>query len=94
MNDQHLETLRQLNRNYVRSVEEADVAWFDRHLAADFMNTNPDGSLIDRAAFGAGLSKSMLASYLPAFFAAGAMCLVAAAIVWLIGAKKPAAAVA
>jgi sugar phosphate permease len=46
------------------------------------------------AAFGAGLSKSMLASYLPAFFAAGAMCLVASAIVWLIGAKKPAPAVA
>jgi hypothetical protein len=31
------------------------------------------------AAFGAGLSKSMLASYVPAFFAAGAMCLVASA---------------
>ena len=36
------------------------------------------------AAFGAGLSRSLLASYLPAFFAAGAMCLVASAIVWLI----------
>jgi sugar phosphate permease len=36
------------------------------------------------AAFGAGLSRSVLASYLPAFFAAGAMCLVASGIVWLI----------
>ncbi|WP_158816799.1 MFS transporter [Methylocapsa sp. S129] len=36
------------------------------------------------AAFGAGLSRSILLSYLPAFFAAGAMCLVASAIVWLI----------
>ena len=36
------------------------------------------------AAFGAGLSRSVLASYLPAFFAAGVMCLVAAGIVWLI----------
>ena len=36
------------------------------------------------AAFGAGLSRSLLASYLPAFFAAGAMCLVASGIVWLI----------
>jgi hypothetical protein len=48
---QHLETLRDLNRNYIRSVEEADVRWFDTHLADDFHNTNPDGTLIDRAAF-------------------------------------------
>ncbi|MGA7805107.1 MAG: MFS transporter, partial [Bradyrhizobium sp.] len=30
------------------------------------------------AAFGAGLSRTLLASYLPAFFAAGALCIVAA----------------
>ncbi len=36
------------------------------------------------AAYGAGLSRSVLMSYLPAFFAAGAMCLIAAAIVWLV----------
>lgn len=47
----HLDTLRGLNRNYIRSVEEADVKWFDEHLAPDFHNTNPDGTLIDRAAF-------------------------------------------
>ena len=41
------------------------------------------------AAFGAGLSRSLLLSYLPAFFAAGAMCLVASGIVWLIR-KNPA----
>lgn len=51
MTERHLATLQQLNRDYIRSVEEADVAWFDRHLAADFMNSNPDGTLIDRAAF-------------------------------------------
>jgi sugar phosphate permease len=39
------------------------------------------------AAYGAGLSRSVLLSYLPAFFAAGVMCLVAAAIVWLIRAS-------
>ena len=48
---QHLATLRELNRNYIRSVEEADVRWFDENLADDFHNTNPDGSLIERAAF-------------------------------------------
>lgn len=46
-----LAELADLNRNYVRSVGEADVAWFEAHLAGDFFNTNPDGSLIDRAAF-------------------------------------------
>jgi len=40
------------------------------------------------AAYGAGLSRSVLLSYLPAFFAAGVMCLVAAAIVWLIRAES------
>jgi Domain of unknown function (DUF4440) len=45
------ESLIGLNRNYIRSVEEADTAWFDANLASDFLNTNPDGTLIDRATF-------------------------------------------
>ena len=49
--EKHRATLRELNRNYVRAVDEADVAWFDANLAPDFLNTNPDGSLIDRTAF-------------------------------------------
>jgi sugar phosphate permease len=36
------------------------------------------------AAFGAGLSRTLLASYLPAFFAAGTLCLIASAIVLTI----------
>jgi ketosteroid isomerase-like protein len=54
--------LEELNHRYVRSVEERDTAWFDSHLAPDFMNGNPDGTLVDRAAFlkqiaaGAGVS--------------------------------------
>jgi sugar phosphate permease len=43
------------------------------------------------AAFGAGLTRSLTASYLPAFFFAGSMCLVAAGIVWLI--RRPPVAV-
>jgi ketosteroid isomerase-like protein len=46
-----LETLQVLNRNYVRSVLESDVGWFDANLAPDFLNSNPDGTLVDRAAF-------------------------------------------
>ena len=44
-------TLQALNREYIRSVSEADVRWFDTHLSADFVNSNPDGSLVDRAGF-------------------------------------------
>jgi hypothetical protein len=47
----HRATLSDLNCNYVRAVDEADVAWFDANLAVDFLNTNPDGTLIDRKAF-------------------------------------------
>lgn len=51
MNSGDLETLRELNRNYVRSVLESDVRRFEANLADDFMNSNPDGTLLDRAAF-------------------------------------------
>jgi ketosteroid isomerase-like protein len=46
-----LDILTHLNLEYLRSVEESDVRWFDAHLAPDFMNSNPDGSLVDRQAF-------------------------------------------
>ena len=46
-----LETLRELNRHYIRSVQESDVRWFDAHLSDDFLNSNPDGTLVDRAGF-------------------------------------------
>jgi MFS family permease len=44
------------------------------------------------AAFGAGLSRTLLATYLPAFFAAGALCVVAALIVLAISRPKAVAA--
>jgi Domain of unknown function (DUF4440) len=47
----HRAALANLNRNYVRSVDEADVGWFDANLAKDFLNTNPDGGVVGRAAF-------------------------------------------
>ncbi|KAA0076162.1 MFS transporter [Tardiphaga sp. P9-11] len=40
------------------------------------------------AAFGAGLSRTVLLSYLPAFFAAGALCIIAALIVLAISKDK------
>ena len=55
--EQHRAKLQQLNRNFIRSVEEADVAWFDANLAHDFFDTNPDGSFIDRKAFLAQIAR-------------------------------------
>ena len=46
-----LDTLQGLNRNYVRSVLESDVGWFEANLAEDFLNSNPDGTLVDRMGF-------------------------------------------
>src|SRR5262249_32696021 len=40
-----------LNRDYIRSVQNSDVHRFDEILAEDFLCTNSDGSVIDRAAF-------------------------------------------
>ena len=46
-----LETLTDLNRAYIDSVQGSDVARFRELLADDFLCSNPDGSLIDRDAF-------------------------------------------
>ena len=52
-----LEILQELNRNYIRSVEHSDVGWFDANLAEDFLNSNPDGTLVDRSGFLAQIGK-------------------------------------
>jgi len=46
-----LDTLRDLNRDYIRSVQTSDVRRFDEILADDFLCSNPDGSQVDRSAF-------------------------------------------
>jgi phosphoglycolate phosphatase len=46
-----LDSLTDLNRDYIRSVQTSDVNRFDEILAEDFLCSNPDGSLVDRAAF-------------------------------------------
>jgi ketosteroid isomerase-like protein len=42
--------LRMLNEHYVRAYREADVAWYDAHLSADYVVVNGSGSWSDRAA--------------------------------------------
>ena len=46
-----LQTLEQLNRDYISSAQSSDVRRFDEILAEDFLCSNPDGSLVDRAGF-------------------------------------------
>jgi ketosteroid isomerase-like protein len=53
-----LSVLSELNRNYVHSVEMSDVRWFDEHLAQDFRNSNPDGTLVGREAFLSQIAKA------------------------------------
>jgi len=46
-----LDVLLDLNHDYIRSVQDGDVQRFEEILADDFLCSNLDGSLIDRAAF-------------------------------------------
>ena len=45
------DTLIDLNKGYIRSVQQGDVAWFGEHLAEDFYASNPDASLVDKSGF-------------------------------------------
>jgi ketosteroid isomerase-like protein len=46
-----IDELTLLNRDYVASVQNSDVKRFDEILADDFYCSNPDKTLVDRAAF-------------------------------------------
>ena len=46
-----LDTLVELNREYIRSVQTSDVERFKQILADDFLCSQPDGSLINRQRF-------------------------------------------
>ncbi|MFZ2649577.1 MAG: DUF4440 domain-containing protein [Burkholderiaceae bacterium] len=52
-----LQALTDLNDQYIRSVRTADVRWFEDKLADDFLNSNPDGSIVDRAGFLAQIAR-------------------------------------
>jgi ketosteroid isomerase-like protein len=52
-----LEALQELNRGYVSAAERSDVRWYGEHLAEDFLASNPDASIADKAAFLARIAK-------------------------------------
>ena len=58
-----LDALTALNRDYIHSVQNGDVQRFDEILAEDFLCSNPDGSLVDKAQFLA--QRGSLFRYLP-----------------------------
>jgi len=49
--------LRKLNQDFIDSVQRSDVRRFEQILADDFLNSNPDGSLVDRAGFLAQIAR-------------------------------------
>lgn len=61
-----LETLERLNRDYISSVQNGDVRRFDEILSKEFYCSNPDGSLMDRAAFLAQTARPVTISGLEA----------------------------
>src|SRR5215813_4037401 len=61
-----VEILKELNRDYIRSVQTSDVRRFDEILADDFLCSNPDGSLVDRAGFLAQTARPVTISNLEA----------------------------
>jgi ketosteroid isomerase-like protein len=60
------DTLRRLNEDFVRSVQLSDARRFDEILADDFLNTNPDCSLVDRAGFLTQIARGAMISNLQA----------------------------
>jgi ketosteroid isomerase-like protein len=61
-----IETLEDLNRDYVAAVQAGNVGRFQEILAKEFYCSNPDGSLVDRRGFLAQTAKPVTISALRA----------------------------
>ncbi len=59
--------LTALNAQYVQAFRDADVAWYDAHLAPDYQVVFGDGSIHDRAAALADFAKPYYAEGIAAF---------------------------
>jgi len=59
--------LQRLNENYVNAFRQADVAWYDAHLAPDYVVVSSDGSLKDRSAALVDFAKPVFATHIRAF---------------------------
>jgi ketosteroid isomerase-like protein len=62
-----LEVLRKLNESYVQAFRDANAAWYDQHLAPDYVVIYPDGSYNDRNVALANFAKPMFATHMKSF---------------------------
>jgi len=62
-----LTVLRLLNEQYVNAFREADVGWYDAHLADDYVVISGDGSFHDRAAALANFARPTFATSIASF---------------------------
>lgn len=62
-----LSVLRTLNENYVQAFRAADVAWYDAHLAPDYVVVYGDGSFHDRAAALGDFAQPYFATHIRSF---------------------------
>lgn len=62
-----LTVLHTLNEQYVQAFRQADVAWYDAHLAADYLVVSGDGSWQDRAAALSDFAKPTFATHIRSF---------------------------
>ncbi len=58
--------LELLNQDYMRAVQQGDVRRFEQILADDFLNSNTDGTLVDRAGFLAQIARPVTIAKLEA----------------------------
>ena len=65
-NETDAQALERLNTGYMKSVQFSDTRWFDENLADDFLNSNPDGSLVERAGFLEQISRPATISHFEA----------------------------
>ena len=61
-NTAHVETLGKLNQDYIDSVSKSDVRRFEQILSDDFLNTNADGTLVNRTQFLAQIARPLTVS--------------------------------
>ena len=61
-NETHVKTLGKLNEDYITSVAKSDVRRFEELLSDDFLNTNADGTLVDRKQFLLQIAKPLTVS--------------------------------
>jgi ketosteroid isomerase-like protein len=62
-----LDVLRKLNESYVQAFRDANAAWYDQHLAPDYVVIYPDGSYNDRNVALANFAKPMFATHMKSF---------------------------